>query len=33
MKEATFEGKPIRILYWKQPFAGSMLHGKIETRT
>lgn len=35
MKNAKPEIKPeiIRALWWKQPFASLMLHGKIETRT
>ena len=30
---SKFEEKPIRALWWKEPYGTLMLHGKIETRT
>lgn len=33
IKTPELMNEPIRSLFWKQPFANLMLHGKIETRT
>lgn len=32
-EERIANGETVRALWWKQPFASMMLHGKIETRS